>query len=107
MKFAIASRFNAEVLEARIAPGMTTDVQGLEHLALHVHALEHRLDDQIDIAQQVVFQGRVISAKRCARLASVERALAQRALVIAADVGESPIERILLSSRAAPPAIRH
>ena len=26
-------------------------VQGLEHLALHVHALEHGLDDQIDIAQ--------------------------------------------------------
>jgi hypothetical protein len=71
-------------------------VQGLKHLALDLHALEHRLDAQVDIAQQGIVQCRGDERQTLLEAGLVERALAQRALVVAADVREATVERVLL-----------
>ena len=71
-------------------------IELLENLLLHVHALEHRFDDQIDVLEL-----RIVEGRRDQRHALIERGLGQgaflqRAAVVAPHGGESLVEGLLL-----------
>ena len=55
---AIVSISRVEVLVARIAPRLRDRLEFRENFALQVHALEHRLDDDVGVAQIAVVERR-------------------------------------------------
>ena len=85
------------MLEARIAPGLAILSSLREDLLLHVHVLEHRLDDEVAVGERVEVERRAEQAHRASRPRScVSRPFLARALVILADDAEAAVERLLL-----------
>ena len=70
-------------------------VEPLEHLPFDFEILEHGLDHQVHISQRFVLQGRRDQRQALIEARLGKRPLAQRALIIAADVDEAAVERLL------------
>ena len=66
-------------------------VEPLEHLPLDLEILEHGLDHQVHVAQRLVLQGRRDQRQAPFEARLGKRPLAQRALVMAADVDEASV----------------
>lgn len=74
---------------------MSDPVHPREHLLLDVEVLEHRFDHQVRLAQRLVLQAGRDERQALLESRLGERSLAQCALIVAVDVEEAPVERLL------------
>src|SRR5580704_19377266 len=68
-------------------------IEDLEHLLLHPHVLEHRLDDEIGIRDVVVRERAGDERKALLELRGREPALLERALIVLLDDRKTLVER--------------
>ena len=92
----ISSMSSVEVLVPRMAPGLRDLVERAEDVLLQRHVLEHRLDDEIGVAELGGSSVGVINAMRWSRLLGLEAAAADGALVVLAHAAQNRVSSILL-----------
>ena len=73
--------------------GLGDVVQCREHLLLDGHVLEHRLDDEVRVAEIVVVERRREQRHVLRDVGRARAALFRRALVVGADLRHAPVER--------------
>jgi hypothetical protein len=78
-----------------MAPGFATASSLREDLLLQRHVLEHRLDDQVGIGQGGVVERRRNQRQALFHLLRLQAAARNRTLVVPAEGGQPPVERLL------------